>query len=203
MATARTTRILSALTEGISMKWIGKNESSGSEVSLPDQLTPGVWSPAQVGSQKLEICWEPGMRTLFVRSSSKHPEVPLKYRSVKTQRFPGDLFAEVLIEYVGGSQGFTRIIQGEVGIQVPGMNGRKAGTGVDGEVIRSPMVGKVLKILVEPGQAIERGHEVLVIEAMKMENKIFSRSAGTVKDVQIVAGTQVSVGQVLLQIGPA
>jgi biotin carboxyl carrier protein len=182
------------------MKWISKDESTGPEVALPDQLTAGVWSPAEVGSQKLEIYWEPSLRTLFVRSSPKHPEVPLKYRSVKTQRFPGELFAEVLLEYVGGSQGFTRIIQSEVGIQVAGMNSRKARAVRGGEVIRSPMVGKVLKVLVEPGQAIERGHEVLVIEAMKMENKIFSRSAGTVKDVQIVAGTQVSVGQVLLQI---
>jgi biotin carboxyl carrier protein len=184
------------------MKWISKNESTGAEVSLPDQLTPGIWSPAQVGTQTFEICWEPGMRTLFVRRSAKHPEVPLKYRSVKTQRFPGDLFAEILLEYIGGAAGFARIIQGEVAIQVPGMNGRKAGAGSDGEIIRSPMVGKVLKVLVEPGQVIERGHEVLVIEAMKMENKIFARSSGSVKDVQVAAGAQVSVGQVLVQIGP-
>ncbi len=142
------------------------------------------------------------MRTLFVRQSPKHPEVPLKYRAAKTQRFPGDLFTEVLLEYIGGSEGFARIIQGEVSIQVPGMNGRKAGAGADGEVIRSPMVGKVLKVLVEPGQVVERGQEVLVIEAMKMENKIFARSSGTVKDVQIAAGTQVVVGQVLVQIAP-
>jgi biotin carboxyl carrier protein len=183
------------------MKWMSKNENAGSEVSLPDQLTPGIWSPARVGSQTLEICWEPGLRTLFVRQSPQHPEVPLKYRAAKAQRFPGDLFTEVLVEYVGGSSGFARIIQGEVGIQVPGMNERKAGAGASGEVIRSPMVGKVLKVLVEPGQVIERGHEVLVIEAMKMENKIFSRSAGTVKDVQVAAGAQVAVGQVLVQIG--
>ncbi len=184
------------------MKWINKSESAGVEVSLPDQITPGVWSPAQVGTQQLQICWEPSMRTLFVRQSPKHPEVPLKYRAAKTQRFPGDLFTEVLLEYIGGSEGFARIIQGEVSIQVPGMNGRKAGAGADGEVIRSPMVGKVLKVLVEPGQVVERGQEVLVIEAMKMENKIFARSSGTVKDVQIAAGTQVVVGQVLVQIAP-
>jgi biotin carboxyl carrier protein len=182
------------------MKWINKSESNGTEVSLPDQITPGVWSPAQVGSQSLEICWEPSMRTLFVRESPRHPEVPLKYRAAKTQRFPGELFTEVLLEYVGGSQGFARIVQGEVGIQVPGMNGRKAGAGTDGEIIRSPMVGKVLKVHVEPGHVIERGHEVLVIEAMKMENKIFARSSGKVKDVQVVAGAQVIVGQVLIQI---
>lgn len=183
------------------MKWINKSESAGTEVSLPDQITAGIWSPAQVGPQSLEICWEPAMRTLFVRQSPKHPEVPLKYRAAKTQRFPGDLFAEVLLEYVGGSASFARIIQGEVGIQVPGMNGRKAGAGANGEVIRSPMVGKVLKVHVEAGQTVERGHEILVIEAMKMENKIFARSSGTVKDVQIVAGAQVVVGQVLVHIG--
>lgn len=181
------------------MKWISKHESANGIV-LPDQIAPGVWSPAQVGTKSFEICWEQGMRTLFVRASAQSPEVPLKYRSVKAQRFPGDLFAEVLLEYVGGAEGFTRLVQSEVAIQVPGMAGRKAGAGADGEIIRSPMVGKVLKVLVEPGQVIERGHEVLVIEAMKMENKIFARSGGTVKDVQITAGVQVNVGQVLVQI---
>jgi biotin carboxyl carrier protein len=183
------------------MKWSSKTESAGTEVTLPDTITPGVWSPAQVGAESMEICWEPALRTLFVRESAKHPEVPLKYRAVKTQRFPGDLFTEILLEYVGGTDSFARILQGEVGIQVPGLNGRKAGAGAAGEVIRSPMVGKVLKVHVEPGQVIERGHEVLVIEAMKMENKIFARSSGTVKDVQIAAGAQVVVGQVLVQIG--
>jgi biotin carboxyl carrier protein len=183
------------------MKWISKIDSTPVEVALPDLITPSVWSPAQVGGEALEICWEPAMRTLFVRRNSTSPEVPLKYRSVKAQRFPGELFTEVLSEYIGGSKGFAQLVQGEVAIQVPGMNARKSSAGADGEVVRSPMVGKVLKVLVEAGQTIERGHELLVIEAMKMENKIFSRSSGTVKEVSISAGTQVNVGQVLVHIG--
>jgi len=184
------------------MKWISKNDSPAAEVTLPDQLTPGIWSPAQVNGKTFEICWEPAMRTLYVRTSALAPEVPLKYRSVHSQRFPGELFSSVLMEYVGGSASFARLVQSEVAIQVPGMNGRKTGGGTVGETIRSPMVGKVLKVLVEAGQTVDRGHELLVIEAMKMENKIFARSAGTVKDVQITAGAQVNVGQVLVQISP-
>ncbi len=184
------------------MKWISKHESPAPEVTLPDQITPGVWSCALVSGKTFEICWEPSMRTVFVRSSAAHPEVPLKYRAANAQRFPGDLFADVLLEYVGGSAGFAQLIHSEVAIMVPGMNARKAGAGAGGETVRSPMVGKVLKVLVEAGQVVERGHELFVIEAMKMENKIFARSAGTVKEVQVVAGAQVGVGQVLTQISP-
>jgi biotin carboxyl carrier protein len=183
------------------MKWISKNDSPA-QVTLPDQIAPGIWCPAELDGKAFEICWEPAMRTLYVRKSALAPEVPLKYRSVHAQRFPGDIFSSVLLEYVGGAASFARLVQSEVAIQVPGMNGRKASAGAGGETIRSPMVGKVLKVLVKPGQSIDRGQELLVIEAMKMENKIFARSAGTAKEVQITAGAQVTVGQVLLQIGP-
>jgi biotin carboxyl carrier protein len=49
--------------------------------------------------------------------------------------------------------------------------------------IASPMPGKVVKILVEEGDRVEKGQGLVIVEAMKMENEIRSASAGVVKKI--------------------
>ncbi len=66
--------------------------------------------------------------------------------------------------------------------------------------IKAQMPGKVLKVLVEPGQAVEAGQGVVVLEAMKMENEIKSPTAGTVKEVAVETGQAVESGQRLVLI---
>ena len=51
-----------------------------------------------------------------------------------------------------------------------------------------PMQGTVVKVLVKPGDTIEAGQTVCVLEAMKMENNIVSQFAGTVLEVRVGAG---------------
>lgn len=180
------------------MKWVSKTKDI--DVTLPDTISPGLWTPAQVGRESWEICWEPLLRTVFARRDAASPEVPLKYRSLTSKRFPGDMFAEMLLEYIGGHQSQTQILAAELAVHVPGLEGRTQAAGAQGEAIRSPMVGKVLKVHIALGQMVERGQELLVIEAMKMENKIFAKNGGRVSDLQAVAGHQVSVGQLLVQL---
>jgi acetyl-CoA/propionyl-CoA carboxylase biotin carboxyl carrier protein len=74
-----------------------------------------------------------------------------------------------------------------------------AGGGGDG-TISAPMQGTIVKVLVEPGQAVEIGEAVIVLEAMKMENHINAEKAGTVKEVRVAAGDTVGTGDVLVTI---
>ena len=84
---------------------------------------------------------------------------------------------------------------------------RLRGTGRDAEhgdgaaEIRTAMPGKVVRILVEKGSAIEKGDGVLVVEAMKMQNELKSPKAGIVKDIRVEEGSTVSAGDVLAVIG--
>ncbi len=64
--------------------------------------------------------------------------------------------------------------------------------------LRAPLPGTILQIHVEPGQAVARGSELLVIEAMKMNNRIRSPQDGTVGQVLVQVGQQVSHGAPLL-----
>ena len=59
------------------------------------------------------------------------------------------------------------------------------------KVVRSPMPGRVVKVLVAAGEVVEVGHGLLVLEAMKMENEVRARVAGTVVEVHVAAGAAV------------
>jgi 3-methylcrotonyl-CoA carboxylase alpha subunit len=76
--------------------------------------------------------------------------------------------------------------------------GPAAGAG-DGRII-APMPGRVLAIDVAPGQRVEAGDRLLVLEAMKMEHRITARSPGTIDAVHIATGDQVADGMLLVEI---
>jgi acetyl-CoA/propionyl-CoA carboxylase biotin carboxyl carrier protein len=64
------------------------------------------------------------------------------------------------------------------------------------------MQGTVVQVLVEPGDQVEPGQVVCVLEAMKMENSILSEVAGTVIEVRVAPGSSVGTGDVVAVIGP-
>lgn len=63
--------------------------------------------------------------------------------------------------------------------------------------LRSPSVGKVLRISVERGALVARGAEVLVIESMKVEIPVKAAAAGQVKEFRIKVGDQIQRNTVL------
>jgi pyruvate carboxylase subunit B len=66
--------------------------------------------------------------------------------------------------------------------------------------IRAPMPGLVVKVLAEPGEEVQKGQGVVIVEAMKMENEIRSPMAGTVKEVKVKNRQAVEKGEVLIVI---
>jgi biotin carboxyl carrier protein len=63
--------------------------------------------------------------------------------------------------------------------------------------VTAPMPGKVVTLLVAPGQNVEAGQGLLVIEAMKMQNEIRSPKSGTVERLLVKEGQTVSPGEAL------
>ncbi|QUE74399.1 sodium-extruding oxaloacetate decarboxylase subunit alpha [Stutzerimonas stutzeri] len=72
-----------------------------------------------------------------------------------------------------------------------------AGTG---ESQPAPLAGNIFKVLVQPGQLVQEGDLVIILEAMKMETEIRAFKAGTVSAVGVKVGDAVSVGDSLLTI---
>ena len=67
-----------------------------------------------------------------------------------------------------------------------------------GEVVAAPMPGTILKVNVQPGQAVKSGEVLVVLEAMKMENEIMAPKAGTVAQVLVTKGSSVDTGAAMV-----
>ena len=68
------------------------------------------------------------------------------------------------------------------------------------EEVRATLAGNILSVLVEAGTAVQEDDELLVIEALKMENMVYSPCGGTVKEVRVKKGDKVEEDAVLLVI---
>ena len=71
----------------------------------------------------------------------------------------------------------------------------------EGEPQAAPLAGNIFKVLVSPGDHVEEGQLILILEAMKMETEVRAKRAGVIGSVAVKAGDAVSVGDTLVTIG--
>ncbi len=135
-----------------------------------------VWFEEKRESQQIEIQLDGEPYTAFV----SHPEPGLMSVSCNTQTF--------------------NIIRKDL-LRAPAeFNTEKASVGEGGSNITSPMPGKVIKVLVKPGDIVTKGDLLLVVEAMKMENNIQSPADAVVDKVNITTGDLVDSNMALVHL---
>jgi biotin carboxyl carrier protein len=66
--------------------------------------------------------------------------------------------------------------------------------------VTAPMPGKVVSVAVGPGEEVEAGQVVVVLEAMKMETGVTAPGGGTVTAVHVAAGDTVDAGAILVDV---
>jgi acetyl-CoA/propionyl-CoA carboxylase biotin carboxyl carrier protein len=74
--------------------------------------------------------------------------------------------------------------------------GKKAAEGI--QLIKAPMAGRIVSVLVKKGDPVQEGAGLVILEAMKMENKLVSQGSGTVLDVLVSDKDTVESGRDLL-----
>ena len=75
----------------------------------------------------------------------------------------------------------------------------EASTVAEDKVCRSPVSGVVSSVTAQPGQKLQVGDVLLVLEAMKMETQVTAHVAGTVEAVKVKPGDAVQSGQILVE----
>ncbi len=75
--------------------------------------------------------------------------------------------------------------------------GRSARAGSGPDAVTVPMQGTIVKVLVAPGDAVQAGQTICILEAMKMENAISAERDGVVREVHVAAGDSVGGGDVV------
>jgi len=79
-------------------------------------------------------------------------------------------------------------------------NAVKKGAGASENLVRAPMPGRIVKVLVSKGDAVTAGQPLLVMEAMKMENELKAKGDAIIADVHVAAGATVDGGAKLVTL---
>jgi biotin carboxyl carrier protein len=164
------------------------------------------------------------MKHVYRRRDGEGHEVRVETRSVRSAHVEtGALAGEFTVTPLGpgrfrlsdGARSWTACVDqdgarrhvtvhelGELHLEREAPGRRRRREAAEGS-LASPMPGTVVKVLVAVGDRVEKGQDLLVVEAMKMEIKVSAPVAGTVKAVRAAEGDPCDAGQVLAEVEPA
>ena len=101
--------------------------------------------------------------------------------------------------HVGGEQYTIEPVVSLKKSQGPGMD---EGLGGEEDKIAAPMPGKIIKILVAEGEQVKKGHNAVILEAMKMETHVPSPQDAIIAKINCAVGDQVNLGDILIELNP-
>lgn len=85
-------------------------------------------------------------------------------------------------------------------VETPSRRARHQPDAAQAGALLAPMPGLLLRVLVQPGQPVERGQALVVLESMKMQMQLRSPLSGTVKEIGAQPGAQVEKGALLVVV---
>ena len=77
---------------------------------------------------------------------------------------------------------------------------RKSYKPADPKIILSFIPGTVLDIMVKTGQDVHKGDDLMILDSMKMQNKLICSMDGVIKAITVMKGERVAKGTVLLEL---
>ncbi len=109
---------------------------------------------------------------------------------------------------VDGQQFSVQVAEGSGDIQVTAVNGESAATSApapaasgDGEPVKALLPGNVWKIIANPGQSVNEGDVIMILESMKMEIDVVAHRGGVIKSINVATNDKVVEGQVVAVLG--
>lgn len=183
------------------MKWRVESREQSFIVDLPDIIIDRERFQLGIGKDRFLATWNRQEQVLFL-SPEENPEFEqvLSLRGAQIVSFADEPDTHVQLELrpCGGIP--VQAYSGQAEIHLEGLKSRKSEGAAKGVTVRSPMTGKVLRLVVKEGEEVQKGQLLCVVEAMKMENQITSPGAGTVADLKIAEGDQIGANSKLLTI---
>jgi len=148
-----------------------------------------------IGESTYELCSE-DIRKLDLVDSNGSVHLLEGTRSSEAELITYDLNTKTFLISVGGKE-IKATIKDEYDLLVDEL-GFTTEAAVVIKDVNAPMPGLVLDILVSAGDTVEAGTQLIILEAMKMENVLKSQGDGVIKDIKIQKGDAVEKGQLLI-----
>ena len=92
-----------------------------------------------------------------------------------------------------------QVSSGRYGVHVRDKETRRVHAAAGDGRVKAPIPGLITRIHVEPGQLVDAGQPILVLEAMKMENEIRAPRTGTVRQINVKPGQTVTLNELLAE----
>jgi biotin carboxyl carrier protein len=170
-------------------------------VECRDALNQPNGGSLYVNNTRHRVEWRRNQSVAFVRSADSELERVVRYLAIDREAFAGEPEAKFKIHLPlpGGAWAWTNYT---AVTDAPGQDQRAAASKSAGTTLRSPMTGKILQILKKAGDQVREGEVMMIIEAMKMENKILAPFAGEITKLNGEIGRVVNTGDVLIGLKP-
>jgi len=150
------------------------------------------------GQHKFEVLPADALQLDMISEQDGHFHILHDGKSWHAELEYADFQARQLVFRVNGNQFAVHIA--DQYDQLVRQLGLHLGGGQKQNTVKAPMPGLVLNILVSPGQMVQKGDPLLILEAMKMENVLKAAGEGQVKAVKVLQGMAVDKGQLLLEM---
>lgn len=182
------------------MHWKLNIDGKDYTISLPDLIPDNIPFHASINGQVRTLRWQKFTRCLFIlenQNSSVWKTINLRTFSV--EKFQGENESNVSAEFApkGGHSAIS--VECGVGIYIPGQENRVSASAKKPRLLRSQITGKVIKVLAKAGDIVASGDVLLIIEAMKMENRVSANASGTIDTLTVKEGDTVTVGTELVR----
>lgn len=182
------------------MQWRVSINGKDRIISLPDSIPDNVTFDLDVDGRKRQARCQRATRSLYLLElGSKTLWSCINLRSMSTNKFHGENDTNVAAEFVPSGATSAVLMETAVSLHIPGQESRSAAAAKKPRITRSQITGKVLKVLVKSGDSVASGDTLMIIEAMKMENRVIASTGGIVDQVKINEGDTVAAGAELIR----
>lgn len=182
------------------MQWTVSINAKNHLVQLPDTLPDNTPFDATIDGRAVKLRWQRQTRALFIldpKVADVWTSVHMRSRTVT--KFAGESEQIVNAEFMPGGAPAPIAMEASASVYLPGQESREGNATKKPLVIRSQITGKVLKVFVKAGDETATGDTIIIIEAMKMENRVLASANGVVDVVKVKEGDTVSTGAELVK----
>jgi biotin carboxyl carrier protein len=181
------------------MKYKLKFQKSEVSVESRQNLNVRGGGSVLIDGQSVQVEWNAAQKVAFIQNDTSGLEKIVRFLAIDRDAFPGEPEEKMQLHVPlpAGRWGWMKLSSC---IDSPGQDQRRSAAKAAGVTVRSPMTGKVIRVDCSNGDQVKEGDVLMIVEAMKMENKILAPVSGVVSKLTATAGQLVTTGQTLASL---
>lgn len=183
------------------MEWDVALELKNKRVQLPDRIVDGRSFTAKIDGQDVTATWDSRSGQLTIEVANGQTRT-IRVKHMRREKFADEPETAITGDVDFGTARGVNRLQAKCQPFTPGAANSSGKAKSKTKTVRTPLTGKVIQVLAKDAAPIKAGDVIVVIEAMKMENKITAPVAGTLSGLKVKAGDAVTTGDTLGVITP-